>query len=110
MISSLLVFPEKLRRTITLDNGSENAAHSRVDSIIKTTTYFCHPYCASERGSVENANGFLRKFLPKKTDFKQVSKEDILRVQNIHNHRPMKCLGYKTPYEVFSLALKSAAA
>ncbi len=106
MIQILSNVPPKLRRTITLDNGPENSAHKKVDAALGTDTYFCHPYCSSERGTVENRNGFIRRYLPKKTDFATVSKQEIKRIQDIHNHRPMKCLGFRTPHEVFWAAFK----
>lgn len=98
--------PPELRKTITLDNGPENSAHQKVDAALGTETYFCHPYCASERGTVENRNGFIRRFLPKKTDFANISEEEIQRIQDEHNHRPMKCLKFRTPHEVFWQAFK----
>lgn len=108
MIQILSNVPPKLRYTITLDNGPENSAHKKVDNALGTSSYFCHPYCASERGTVENRNGFIRRYLPKKTDFATISEEEIKRIQDIHNHRPMKCLEFRTPYEVFWEAFKQA--
>lgn len=101
MIELLSNVPPKLRNTLTLDNGPENSAHKKVDEAVEINTFFCHPYCASERGTVENRNGFIRRFFPKKTDFAEISDQEIERIQNIHNHRPMKCLGFRTPHEVF---------
>ena len=106
MIRVLSNVPPKLRHSITLDNGPENSAHQKVDEALGTDSYFCHPYCASERGTVENRNGFIRRFLPKKTDFATISAEDVKRIQDTHNHRPMKCLGFRTPHEVFWEAFK----
>ena len=108
MIRVLSNVPPKLRHTITLDNGPENSAHQEVDEAVGTQSYFCHPYCASERGTVENRNGFIRRFLPKKTDFSTLSSEQIKQIQDIHNHRPMKCLEFKTPHEVYWAAFKQA--
>ena len=93
--------PQSMKHTLTLDNGSENAAHQLIDKQNGITTFYCHPYTASERGTVENRNKFLRQFWGKKTDFATLSYEEIKRVQDIHNHRPMKCLGFRTPHEVF---------
>jgi len=101
MISSLKRLPEEKKRTITLDNGPENSSHPLVERELKVQTYFCHPYCASERGTVENRNRYYRKAFPKKTDFAKVSEQQVVYAQMKHNHRPMKCLGFKTPFEVF---------
>ena len=101
MISALSKIPEEKRHSITLDNGSENSAHPLVEKELRLKVFFCHPYCASERGTVENRNGYLRRFLPKKTDFASVGQAQIEQIQKKHNHRPMKCLGFRTPHEVF---------
>ena len=106
MSAALSVFPAEFRQSITLDNGSENTAHQRVESELGIETYFCHPYCASERGTVENRNGFIRRFLPKKTNFEFVSEQTLQQIQDIHNQRPMKCLGFKTLSEVFLTAAR----
>lgn len=88
-------------KTITSDNGKEFAHHKTVSKILRTDFYFAHPYHSWERGLNEHTNGLIRQYLPKKTDFTQKSKEEIIIIQNKLNHRPRKVLGYKTPYEVF---------
>jgi len=93
--------PSELRHTLTLDNGGENARHFQLEERLKLQVYFCHPYASWERGSIENANGFLRRYFPKGTDFRNVSSQQIAAVVAKHNHRPMKCLKGRTPFEVF---------
>lgn len=110
IIDMLSELPPQARHTITLDNGPENSGHKEVEQALEMNTYFCHPYCASERGTVENRNGFLRRFYPKKTDFATVDDEHLQQVQDIHNNRPMKCLGFKTPYEAFTEEMLTIAA
>lgn len=88
-------------KTLTLDNGSENAGFNELEKRLNIDTYFCDPYCSWQRGSVENINGILRRFFPKKTDFKKVSAQQIQYVQDWFNNRPMKVLAFKTPNEVF---------
>ena len=88
-------------KTITSDNGKEFAYHKEVSQALDTGFYFAHPYSSWERGLNEKTNGFIRQNLPKKTDFTQVSKEEIITIQDKLNHRPRKVLGYRTPYEVF---------
>ncbi len=63
--------------------------------------YFAHAYHSCERGSNENTNGLIRRFFPKKTDFRNVTDEEIRMVERLLNSRPRKRLGWKTPYEVF---------
>jgi transposase, IS30 family len=88
--------------TLTLDNGSEFCAHEALSRNTKVRVYFAHPYCSSERGSIENANGLVRYFLPKKTSFSNLTQTRLNQLQDLLNHRPRKCLGYLTPAEVHS--------
>ena len=88
-------------RTITSDNGKEFAYHKQVSEKINADFYFAHPYSSWERGLNEHTNGLIRQYLPKQTDFTQVSKEEIITIQDKLNHRPRKVLDYRTPYEVF---------
>lgn len=90
-----------ITKTITSDNGKEFSYHKEVSEAIEADFYFAHPYSSWERGLNEHTNGLIRQYLPKKTDFTQVHKEEIITIQNKLNHRPRKVLNYRTPYEVF---------
>jgi len=90
-----------ITKTITSDNGKEFAYHKEVSEALDTSFYFAHPYSSWERGLNEHTNGLIRQYLPKKTDFTQISKEEIITIQDKLNHRPRKVLNYRTPYEVF---------
>jgi len=90
-----------ITKTITGDNGKEFAYHKQVSEKIKADFYFAHPYSSWERGLNEHTNGLIRQYLPKQTDFTQVSKAEIITIQDKLNHRPRKVLDYRTPYEVF---------
>jgi len=94
-------FPQIARRTITYDNGPENHEHMRTNKVLGTRSFFCEPYHSWERGSVENRIGIIRRFLPKQTDFAKVSKNKVHFIERWLNHRPMKCLKYQTPAEIF---------
>lgn len=94
--------PERLRRTMTLDNGKEFAEHQRLTNKLNTDVYFADPYASWQRGLNENTNGLLRQFFPKGTDFSRISRRQVARVEQLLNERPRKSLGYKTPDEVFS--------
>jgi len=96
--------PQALRRSITYDNGSENTEHLRTNRVLGTCSWFCEPYHSWERGTVENTIGLVRRFFPKKTDFATISTHEILSVERWLNNRPRKCLGFKTPAEVFKAA------
>lgn len=98
---SLAQYPKKLRRSITYDNGRENVLHIRVNKALGTKSYFCEPMQSWQKGSVENAAGLVRRWLPKKTDFANVSASRIRQIERWLNGLPRKCLGYKTSAEVF---------
>jgi IS30 family transposase len=100
LILHLKAFPENLRRSCTYDNGTENTEHEQVNEELGTKSYFCHPYASWEKGTVENTNGLIRRFFPKKTDFADVSIEQVKKVEYLLNNRPRKCLNYKTPTEI----------
>ena len=94
-------FPQWLRQSITYDNGTENVCHEQTNRALKTQSYFCNPYHSWEKGSIENRIGIIRRFFPKKTDWSLITQRQLDRVIKIINTRPMKCLGFKTPQEVF---------
>jgi IS30 family transposase len=99
-----------ITRTITSDNGKEFAYHKQVSEALDTSFYFAHPYSSWERGLNEHTNGLIRQYLPKKTDFTQISKEEIITIQDKLNHRPRKILNYRTPFEVFFTEVAKALA
>ena len=86
--------------SIAYDNGIENVLHQKVNDALGCVSYFCEPYHSWEKGTIENRNGIIRQYLPKSTDFREISPEMIARIQDSINFTPMKCLGYKTPFEV----------
>lgn len=106
MISLLTPFSSWVH-TMTTDNGKEFSQHERIAKTLDTQFYFAHPYCSWERGANENMNGLIRQFFPKNMTFDQITDSDIETVVNNLNHRPRKCLGFKTPHEVFMLQLQS---
>lgn len=87
-------------RTLTVDNGQEFARHQIITKHLKTPVYFADPYAPWQRGTVENVNGLLRQYFPKKLDFSTVTHGDLRYAEHRLNHRPRKCLGYRTPHEV----------
>ena len=92
--------PRRLRRTVTFDNGTEFARHGNLRAIgIKT--FFCDPHSPWQKGGIENAIGRLRRFIPRKTDLATLSDQEFLAILRAYNQTPRKCLGYKTPAEVF---------
>jgi len=99
---SLVSLPPHLRRSVTYDNGSENVEHVLLNVELGISSYFCEPYHSWEKGSVENRNGVIRRFLPKRTDFDTISDDKIRAIESWINNRPMKCLGFQTPAEVLN--------
>jgi len=100
-VKSLKDYPLKIRRSITYDNGTENALHELTNKKLQTKSYFCNPYHSWEKGTVENIIGVIRRFYPKKTDWRNISQWDLNRIARFINNRPMKLLGFNTPYKVF---------
>jgi IS30 family transposase len=87
--------------TITADNGKEFADHERIAKELNTAVYFAHPYSSWERGTNENMNGLVRQYFPKKHNFVTITQEEIEFVMERLNNRPRKCLGFKSPNQVF---------
>lgn len=86
--------------TLTVDNGVEFTGHSDIERRGNLSVYFAAPFASWQRGSNENANGRLRRFLPRKTDLSKLSSQKLRRILERMNMQPRKCLGWKTPYEV----------
>jgi len=102
IIHRLSKHPDHMKKTITYDNGSENCDHVLINQSLGTRSYFCEPYHSWEKGSVENAIGLIRRYLPKKTDFATISHKQLKQIEDMLNNRPRKILNYKTPKEVFN--------
>ena len=92
--------PTELRLSVTQDNGSEFSRHYELNELgIKT--YFCKLHAPWQKGGVENMNGRIRRFIPRGTDPNTISDDFINAMENVLNNTPRKCLGFKTPYEIF---------
>lgn len=103
-------------KSITVDNGSEFQDLSGMETSIfgrgkrkRTTIYYCHPYSAYERGTNENINKMIRRFLPKGTDFRKVTAAYIQRVEDWINAYPREVLGFETSGALFEKYLAEAA-
>jgi len=109
VISLLIPLTDRVL-SITSDNGKEFAEHVQIAEALDAAFYFSHPYSAWERGTNENTNGLIRQYFPKRSDFLSVTETLPVSVTDKLNHRPRKCLDFKTPFEVFfdqSVALTS---
>jgi IS30 family transposase len=97
VVAALSVLPERLRRTLTWDQGSEMARHAEITAGLGTEIYFCDPHSPWQRPSNEHTNGLLRDYFPKSTDLSVYTADDIARVQVELNLRPRKVLGWDSP-------------
>jgi transposase, IS30 family len=92
---------EERIHSITVDNGSEFDGFAETEGILEVPIYFARPYHSNDRATNENLNGLVRQYFPKGTDFTTLTQDQVKQVEFRLNNRPRKCLGYKTPLEVF---------
>jgi len=102
--------PRKMRKTLTVDNGSEFAQFKKYEEKTGLDIFFAKPYAPWQRGANENTNGLLRQYFPKSSDFKIISEEEVKEAVRRLNDRPRKCLNYRTPKEVFWKEARGALA
>ena len=87
-------------RSITFDNGAEFAGFSRIAQGLNCKIYFADTHSPWQRGTCENTIGLVRQYIPKGTSGKHLSQAQIQHIEDKLNHRPRKCLGFKSPAEV----------
>jgi IS30 family transposase len=100
-IISLMELLPRRNYTLTVDNGKEFASHESVAETLRIKVYFADPYSAWQRGLNENTNGLIRQYVPKRSDVRTLTNEQVRHIMNRLNNRPRKSLGYLTPNEVF---------
>ena len=88
-------------KTMTFDNDLAFYQHEKIAAALGVKTYFTRPYTSQDKGTVENRNGVIRRFFPKKTDFNLVDNIEVKRVEKVLNNRPVRKFKYLTPNEVF---------
>jgi transposase, IS30 family len=98
----LRTVPPELRRTLTYDQGSEMALHKTLTQRLRMDIFFCDAYKPWQRGSNENANGIIRRYLPKGVDLSPFTDADLAKLEYVLNNMPRKILKFATPQEVFS--------
>lgn len=101
--------PKELFKTMTFDNGTEGARHLILRSEFQIDTYHCDAFASWQKGGVENANGIIRRFLPKQKDLSALTDREIYEIQERINNTPRKSLNYSTPNEVIAQYLSSGA-
>jgi len=98
-------------KSITVDNGGEFLDGERLERSIlspsskRTSIYYAHPYCAWERGSNENQNKLIRRFVPKGTNIGKLSHKDVKRIQYWMNHYPRRRFAFQSPSDRCSLGV-----
>ena len=97
----LLLKHKKRIRTITSDNGKEFAQHLAIAATLNAMYYFADPYSSYQRGSNEHANGMIRRYFPKGTDFAMITEDELQLAMYKINHLPRKIHNGKTAHEVY---------
>lgn len=106
IIKAFAPLPAFARQSFTFDRGTEFAGFRALEDGIGACSWFCDPSAPWQKGTVENTNKRIRRFLPGSTDLAIVSQRDLLDLTRHINDQPRKCLGYKTPREVFMAHLQ----
>lgn len=101
MMAAFRRLDPRMRGSITFDNDTCFARHMLLRGMLSATTYFCDAYASWQKGGVENANGRIRRWLPRGTDLDAISEDDIQEIAMTINLTPRKCLGYRSPVEAF---------
>lgn len=100
--------PERWKKSLTVDNGKEFSLFKGIENETGMKVYFADPYSPWQRGTNENTNGLIRHYFPKGVNWKTVTEQMLTAVVDKLNNRPRKCLGYRTPLEVFSQNMAGA--
>jgi len=110
LIAAFSRLPAILRESVTFDNGSEFFAYEQLKEQLGMDSYFCDAYASWQKGTVENQNRALRRYLPRRTDLSHLGEDELVDIREELNDRPMKCLGFLSPREMlFSLTGLSVA-
>jgi transposase, IS30 family len=105
MIQTIGYLPERLRGSITWDQGSEMTHHAQITLATDMKIYFCDPASPWQRGTNENTNGLLRQYFPKGTDLSGYHPDYLVYVAAELNDRPRKRLDWDTPTEALAALL-----
>ena len=106
IIDAFSALPSSARQSFTFDRGTEFAGFRALEDGIGARSWFCDPSSPWQKGTVENANKRIRRFMPGDTDLADVSQQKLVQLAHHLNSLPRKCLGYKTPAEVFMAYLR----
>jgi transposase, IS30 family len=98
-------FAKPMRQTVTFDRGSEFLYYTLLSRQLNIKSYYCDPRSPWQKGTVENTNSRIRRFLPRNTDLEKISNDNLVAIADRMNNTPRKCLGYRTPKEVLREAI-----
>lgn len=102
--------PLQARKSVTFDRGSEFMDWPHLQAEVGTQTWFCDPSAPWQKGTVENTNRRARRWLPRESDPTTISNHQLKMICDRLNATPRKCLGWKTPAEVFKEKVLDRAA
>ena len=100
LISTITNIKNKVK-SITFDQGSEFMRYPWIKSCLEADIYFCDPGAPEQKGAVENVNGVIRVELPRSYNIDTLKQKNIKQLTDEINDRPLKCLNYDTPKELF---------
>ncbi len=109
IIEAFSPLPAFARQSFTFDRGTEFAGFRALEDGIGACSWFCDPTAPWQKGAVENANKRIRRFMPGDTNLAEVPQSALVQLAHHLNDQPRKCLGYKTPAEVFMAHLQDQA-
>jgi IS30 family transposase len=101
MMATFRRLDPRMRGSVTFDNDTCFARHMLLRAMLSATTYFCDAYASWQKGGIENANGRIRRWLPRGTNLDEINEADIQEIAMTTNLTPRKCLGYRSPVEAF---------
>ena len=101
LLAWLQPLPDRLRQTITFDNGTEFALHHQLNTQLGMQTFFCDTHSPWQKGGIENAIGRMRRPLPRKTNLACLDTDTLNASVALCNNTPRKCLGFQSPAEAF---------
>jgi len=100
-VRRLLLPYKKHIKTITTDNNPEFAAHKLITKYLGAVVYFATPYASWQKGAIDNTNKLIRQYIPKHTNFEEVTNKKIASIQKKINSRPREKLKFETPKAEF---------
>lgn len=95
------IFRELQRNAFFCEEDKTLNGYTLLSRQLKIKSYYCDPRSPWQKGTVENTNSRIRRFLPRNTDLEKVSNDNLIAIADRMNNTPRKCLGYRTPKEVF---------